>query len=588
MAGLSIGERAKLLLLLGRRTLRSVAGRLRGHPFIRLSFIPRKADRLLIAPQDLRTADGTRASEIYAGRFAFAGKVVISDGRSPFEIAPPSDEWAAILLGFGWLRHLRAAESGITRANARALVDEWISVQGSWDPMAWQPEILARRVTSWLSQAPLILHDADDAFYRRFLRSLMRQVRYLRHTAIEAREGVPRMQALIALTYAALCMSGQSRHMRGAVKQLVTEIEDQILPDGGHISRNPGALIELLLDLLPLRHAFAARNIAPPPQLNNAIDRMMPMMRFFRHGDGHFAHFNGMGPTLPDAMATILAYDDARGAPLSNAPHSGYQRAEAGEMLVLMDAGAPPPINVSQEAHAGTLAFEMSHGLQRIVVNCGLPGTNKETWRQVARATAAHSTVVFNDTSSCRFLEGSSFKRLLGTPIMSGPKDNQVSREDRGDAIILRASHDGYADRFKVLHQRALKLAQDGNRLDGEDLFVATDGDMIPQNISDEFAVRFHLHPAIKASKLTDGHGAMLMLPNREVWNFNAYEDRVEIEESVYLSGSDGPRRAVQIVIYGRARKIPRIHWSLALASSSSSSGARRRGEEPELPLTAP
>ena len=29
----------------------------------------------------------------------------------------------------------------------------------------------------------------------------------------------------------------------------VTEIERQVLPDGGHVSRNPGALIELLLDL---------------------------------------------------------------------------------------------------------------------------------------------------------------------------------------------------------------------------------------------------------------------------------------------------------------------------------------------------
>jgi uncharacterized heparinase superfamily protein len=314
----------------------------------------------------------------------------------------------------------------------------------------------------------------------------------------------------------------------------------------------------------------------------------MPMMRFFRHGDGNFAHFNGMGPTLPDVMATILAYDDARGAPLSNAPHSGYQRAEAGEMLLLLDAGAPPPINVSQEAHAGCLAFEMSHGLQRIIVNCGLPGTNKEAWRQVARATAAHSTVVFNDTSSARFLESGSFKRLLGTPMVSGPKDIQVSREDRGDAVILRVSHDGYADRFKVLHQRALKLAVDGHRLDGEELFLSTDGDMIPQDIADEFAVRFHLHPAVKANKLTDGHGAMLMLPNREVWTFNAYEDRVEIEESVYLPGSDGPRRAVQIVIYGRARKVPRIHWSLVLATAGTTGGTRRRGEEPELPLAAP
>ena len=307
---------------------------------IRWSFIPRKADRLLIAPQDLRTADGTRASEIYAGRFAFAGKVVISDGRSPFEIRA-----AVRRMGGGAARLRLAAPSARRRVRhhprqrARAGRRMDLACRARWHPVGWQPEILARRITAWLSQAPLILHDADDQFYRRFLRSLVRQVRYLRHTAIEARDGVPRMQALVALTYAALCMAGQARHMRSAIKQLVAEIDRQILPDGGHISRNPGALIELLLDLLPLRQAFAARNIAPPPQLNNAIDRMMPMMRFFRHGDGNFAHFNGMGPTLPDLMATILAYDDARGAPLSNAPHSGYQRIEVGDMLLLMDTG---------------------------------------------------------------------------------------------------------------------------------------------------------------------------------------------------------------------------------------------------------
>jgi uncharacterized heparinase superfamily protein len=472
MAALSIAERARLSLLLGRRGVRMVAGRVRGHPLIRWSLFSGKADRLLIAPQDLRTADGTRASEIYAGRFAFAGKVVVCDGRSPFDIPPPSEEWAQALLGFGWLRHLRAVESGITRANARALVDEWISLQGGWHQEGWQPEVLARRVIAWLSHAPLILHDAEDAFYRRFVRSLTRQVRYLRHTALEAREGVPRLQALAALSFAALCMAGQARHLRSASKQLVSELEWQILPDGGHVGRNPGAIIELLLDLLPLRQAFAARNIAPPPALNNAIDRMMPMMRFFRHGDGNFAHFNGMGPTLPDLMATILAYDDARGAPLSNAPHSGYQRIQTGDMLLLMDTGGAPPIGVSQEAHAGCLAFELSHRQHRIVVNCGLPGANRETWRQVARATAAHSTVTFNDTSSCRFLESGSFKRLLGTPMVSGPSDIRVSREERPDGIILRTSHDGYGDRFHVLHQRALKLASTGSRIDGEDMFV--------------------------------------------------------------------------------------------------------------------
>ena len=124
---------------------------------------------------------------------------------------PPSDEWVEALLGFAWLCYLRVAESGITRANARALVDEWIALQGSWHQTGWRPDALAWRIVSWFSQAPLMLHDADVSFYRRFLRSLTRQVRYLRHTASDANDGVPRMQAVVALTFAALCMAGQHR-----------------------------------------------------------------------------------------------------------------------------------------------------------------------------------------------------------------------------------------------------------------------------------------------------------------------------------------------------------------------------------------
>src|SRR5262249_33812590 len=146
-----------------------------------------------------------------------------------------------------------------------------------------------RRGMSWLSQAPLVVGDADVQFYRPFLRSLTRQMRDLRHTASPARDGVPRLQAAMALGDAALGMARQQRHIRAATKRLSEEMARQILPDGGHISRNPGALIELLVDLLPLRSAFTARNLVPPPELLNAIDRMMPMLRFFRHGDGNFA-----------------------------------------------------------------------------------------------------------------------------------------------------------------------------------------------------------------------------------------------------------------------------------------------------------
>ena len=584
MSRVTVAEHAKLSVFLVRGALRKLVSRVAGHPLVQWPF-PSKADRLLIAPQDLRTTDATRASEIYAGRFVFAGKVVICDARSPFEISPPSDDWAVSLYGFGWLRHLRAAESAITRANARALVDEWMTLQAAHDPLAWRPEVIARRIISWLSQAPLVLDDSDVRFYRRFIRSLTRQVRLLRHLVANARDGLPRLQARIALMYAALCMAGQSRRIRSATRRLGEELERQILPDGGHISRNPGALVTLLVDLLPLRRAFTARNIPPPAALLNAIDRMMPMLRFFRHGDGNFALFNGMGPTPTDLVTTVLAYDDARGAPLSNAPHSGYQRLEAGGAVLLMDTGKPPPFAASQEAHAGTLAFEFSSKLSRLVVNCGLPAASRDSWRQVARATAAHSTVTFNDASSSRFVESESLKRMLqGMPIVGGPREIAIEREQRDGAIALRASHDGYADNFGVIHQRTLDVvcrrpaARRRGHVPSTEVASVVAG-------RDQFAIRFHLHPSVKANKLTDSHGAMLMLPNKEVWTFSAPEDRIELEESVYLAGPDGPRRTVQLVIYGRACKVMRVHWTLAQVPPPSAGARRGRGEDPQLPL---
>jgi uncharacterized heparinase superfamily protein len=590
MARGAFGDHVKLARLLMRAASRRLAGRFVGHPLLHWPLPPLRAERLLIAPPDLRTADATRASEIYAGRFAFAGKVVICDGRSIFEMEPPSEEWAAELLGFGWLRHLRAVESTITRANGRALVDEWIALHGSWHQLAWRPDVLSRRITSWLSQANLVLQDADAMFYRRFLRSLARQVRHLRRVAGDGYYGVAHLQAIIALADAALCIAGQGRRLRSATERLRRELQRQILPDGGHIGRDPGAIIELLLELLPLRQSYSSRNVPPPPALLNAIDRMMPMLRFFCHSDGSFARFNGMGPTSADLLLTLLAYDEAQGAPLSNASHSGYQRLEAGGAVLIMDVGRAPPLPMSLQAHAGCLAIEFSsptHNL--LIVNCGMPPTAREDWRQLARATPAHSTATLNDTSSARFVSSATVRRVLGGVLMlGGPSRVVVTREDHPEAVTVRASHDGYAERFGIMHERTLALASDGKRLEGEDVFFSADGSAEIRTTRDKYAVRFHLHPAIKATRLTDGRGAMLVAADKEVWNFTVRDGRVELEDSVYLAAAEGPRRTVQLVVYGHARHAPRVAWSLQQAAPAATARGTARAwrvAEPKLPL---
>ena len=548
---------------------------------------PGRADRLIIAPHDLRTADATRATEIYAGRFVFAGKVVTCHGRSIFSIEPPTTDWDAALLGFGWLRHLRAADTAISRANARSLLEDWIGTPGRKRATADRPDILARRIISLLAQAPLVLNDTDNRFYRRYLRSLTRDLRQLRSSLLSIQDGLPKLQALIALCYGALCLANQARSVRSATRRLSDELQRQILPDGGHVSRNPGILVELLADLLPLRQTFAARNIAPPPALLNAIDRMMPMLRFFRHSDGSFALFNGMS-TVPSALvATLLAYDDSQGTPLVNMPYSGFQRLDAGNLVVIMDTGPAPAPTMSHDAHAGCLSFELSSGPSRIIVNCGMPPHSRESWRAFARTTAAHSTLTWHETSSCQFVERQAVKRLLqGAPIVSGPVHVRSEREELNKGVLLSTAHDGYAARFGIIHQRALMASPDGTRLDGEDTLIRAEGSR-RRGDDDDYVLRFHLHPSVKASRLNDARGVMLVLPNREVWIFETAEDRVDLEDSVFLAATDSPRRTSQIVIRQSLRDADSIRWSFSRSSASASATAARRHaeREPELPL---
>ena len=530
-------------------------------------------ERLLIAPIDLRTADPTVALDIYAGRFVFSGIGVDAEGNSIFEAEPPSEEWARELHAFGWLRHLRATDMAISRSNARSLVDEWMRHSGQAEPAAWESGVVARRVISWLNQTPLILEGCDVNFYRRFMKSLTRQVRYLRRTAHDGPQGLPRLRVMIALCSAALAMSEQQRFLKQATKWLDLELVRQILPDGGHVSRNPAAVLELLMDLLPLRQAFSARGSQPSRILLSAIDRMMPMLRFFRQGDGSFAHFNGCGDTASDQLATVLAYDDVRGAPLTHAPHSGYQRIEAGDAILLVDAGRSPPVDFSTNAHAGCLSFEMSVGRQRLIINCGVPVASAGPLRRLARTTAAHSTVALNDTSSCRFLQRSWMGDWLGEVIIAGPTRVHSERHRQNGATVLHMHHNGYVDRYGIVHQRQLSLSDAGDRLDGVDTFLSPSGAPISRSGKDVFTIRFHLSPGVQATRMASGRGVTLQLPDGETWEFQTDGLEAELEDSILMSNSRGNRKTLQIVIHGIAQHTPQIAWMM----HRTAVGGRRR-----------
>lgn len=532
----------------------------------------RPPERLLIAPQDIRTSDPTLAADIYAGYFAFGGKIVNAHGRSPFELEPVSPAWARALAGFGWLRHLRAADTAVARANARALTDDFLSLAGKPGRIpAWEPEVAARRMLSFLSQSPVILDGADRAFYRRFMKGLGRTQVFLERQLAGGLAGEPRLLASVALAELGLCVEGGRSLIRKGTKLLAEELERQILPDGGHISRNPEKLLDLLPDLLPLRQAYTARGIQPPAQLLNAIDRIMPVLRLFRHGDGSLALFNGMGVTPPELLATILAHDDVRARPLLSARHSGYQRIEVADALVILDCGGPPPGVFSSRAHAGCSSFEFSVGGQRLIVNCGAPDASRAAAREAARLTAAHSTLVIDDTSSCRFASHTWLRKWLDDEILSGPDKIDVERHDGASGITLTVVHNGYETRFGLTHERRILLHEDGKMIEASDRLhaAAARGAAEPRS----FALRFHIHPNVRLKRVRESHAVVCVLPNGRRWLFEAATGPVDVEESIFFAAPDGPRSCAQIVIRGEARPGACIEWSFRHIERKSAQG---------------
>ena len=558
-------------------------------------------DTMVYYPKDLRPGRVDKADALFQGRYDLPGGQVRTGGLSPFLIEAPSETWAEELHGFSWARHFSGAGGNAARAHARGLVQSWIETSGQWHDIGWRPHVIGRRLTSWASNGALFMEESDLIYRSTLLRNMARQARHLSRTIARAPAGEPRLTAAIGLAFSGLCLSEGSRRLRRGLDLVGKELTAQILPDGGHISRNPAAQLSILLDLISLRDALVAQGHGVPKPIRNAVDRMMPMLRFFRHSDDKLALFNGADEGPDGAVGAALAEDDTKGKPFGFAPHSGYQRMAAGPTYVLVDTGPPPPGAYSHSAHAGCLSFEMSVGRCRLVVNCGATRILGADWHAASRATAAHSTLVVNDTSSARFTQGALSRILLGSRLMEGPSHVESRRNESEDGIWLDAAHDGYKKLFGVLHRRRLFLDSGGENLRGEDSLTRIKDDrsrlLVPfkdsatkeaeseEAGSDTYAVRFHLHPEARASLAHDGSNVLVLLPNGDGWQFRARaesgECAIALEESVYLGSSDRARRSEQIVVSGSIfRDEAKIHW--AWRRLSSRNGEKSKTTEPE------
>lgn len=515
--------------------------------------------RLVLSPSCLRPSDPLLARDYYQGRFTFAGRTLESGSRSPFLAEAPSVAWYAELHGFRWLRHLAAAGTDLAAAQARALVDDWIAEHSRrLRERTYALPIAASRLTAWIQHARFLLQNSDHGFYRRFMTSLSRQVRFLKSALRGYPECIDTLRAVIALAVASVALPTNERRQQRMARLLERQLKTQIMPDGAHSSRNPEHVPELLAELLPLAQCYVSASKSVPSELVRAIDRMFPRLRAMRHGDGHLALFHGAGYSKTDLIAAVLRLDQTGGTAGSQAVQSGYYRLGAGDTVIIADTGIVPAGIEGANCHASALAFELSSGRSRIVTNLGMDRLARSELRTIARATAAHSTLTVADTSSARF------RRFSGAPphhrwrCIAGPSAIKVTDWNSNGMAGFQASHDGYARSHGLIHERGIALSPDGDRADGFDRLM-TAGKKSPASV--EAVVRFHLHPNVQVEATEAADTFVLHADNGERWAFRVIGAPADIEESLYLAGVAGPVPTLQIAVTVQWPEVDRISW---------------------------
>ena len=325
------------------RVRRAVSRFVFANPVYYLSLLGRRPRQIAAIPTNPWLGESEQGTRLLGGKYCLAGETRGSDGL--WTAPDASTAWRTELHGFGWLRDLHAVGSDAARRRARELVSDWIVRYSHWDPISWRIDVLATRVISWLTEYEFFCASADDRFRALYLASLAHQARHLSRIAPGQQGGLPRFVVIEALVLAGLALPNKGKRLARALKLLERELQRQVFPDGGHVERNPSAHLRVLRHLVDIRASLAARGQEVPQNLQKAIDRMTPVLRLFRHGDGRLALFNGSVEEENWLIDAVLNRADASGRAPDGIPHSGFQRLRAGQTLAIVETGVPPPRN---------------------------------------------------------------------------------------------------------------------------------------------------------------------------------------------------------------------------------------------------
>ena len=513
---------------------------------------------------------GNRAAgmALRSGQFMAGGlKLPLAklDYGSPSKLTPP---FVRAVHGFTWMRDLAAsAPRAQCASTAGDIFSSWLKAnpQPGKGP-AWSVELAGLRLLNWIVHAPILLTGEGERLKPKYLEAVEASARWLDRNVSGADDRLAQAAGWSGIVAAGLLMpDGWARRLYGEAGLLKT-LGEMVGEDGGVLSRCPSAQAEAVRLLVEVRACYAAAGREHPVALDTMLALLVPALLGLRMGDRGLGSWQGAAAMGEETLDALVSASGVRTRPMVEAGAWGFQRVRTRDAVLVFDAAPPPKPKHARHACASTLAFEFSHGAQRIIVNCGgaeLAGALVPARiEQGLRGTSAHSTLVLEDANSTAI--------LLHGQIGKGVEEVDFTRDNLNQgaktATKLEAAHNGYAARFGLIHRRILMLSDEGGELRGEDVLEPSGRKGKRGKVG--YAMRFHLGRGIEARATEDGRGVHLALPDASYWQFRLGGDTGEaqctVEDSLWVDGQGRPQPTKQIVVEGLTeRSGGRFPWLL-------------------------
>ena len=439
----------------------------------------------------LETA-AARWADVPDGRFTFLNHTV--------ELSPP--DWNRRCESHLWNFQLHyfeyamwAARMWVERGEVqywqacRALIESWLTEARVGVSDGWEAYPTALRVVNWIYAYCLTAErEAGTAFQARWLASIYQQLDFLsRHLEYHLLANHLLKDAK-ALVIGGLFF-GHEHWLKLGQRLLWRELDEQVLPDGGHYERAPMYHAQTLADWLEcyaLLRAFGClNNHAAAPRLHS----MAAFLQAVSYPDGTLAQFNDSANAedtwrLLETAARVCGYIDGQTG--DSFPHTGYfvwQSGDAQEKLVA-DAGAPAVDYNGAHAHCDLLSYELRFDGKPFIVDTGVHGYAGDPFRTYCRATRAHNTVQFDGREQSEVWGAFRLARRATVLAAESQRETQTWQ--------FRGAYRPYYDRH-LIHERLIQRH--------------ASGEWVIRDIAHGRAVRtaesfIHLHPAVRARQL--------------------------------------------------------------------------------------